>query len=349
MKAPHIKFRFDELSIVKGVRAEGPELTAAATMREKFAKEAGVKVPIVSENENRRFNKKTIILGTPTCCDLFRKMKKPKHDGWIINVDDEYITLLSGIPRGVLYATDQFLNSLKIEKDGFTLKKGSVLEEPSFPTRVIMHHWDPEFTTTEPEIMSRYRFNGCVMTGIESDSAVLLKDSFPEIYRLLENKARAQRLKRREGVRAKKLETIHNNFGINYYIYLAMGIPNELREAVYKNYPEIKGTDHPDSYEKAHICPSNPTSWKIWRAIVQEVIEMYPCATGVYMDIMHNGYGIYCQCERCRSMGLNAFPAEIKKESPLRDLQSFEKTGEEASLPHLDYGFETEKGKIAGK
>ena len=157
-------------------------------MREKFIKEAGAQVPILRENEKLRFKKKIIVLGTPSSCRLLQKMKKPKYDGWIRKVEDDNLTLLGGVSRGVLYATDQFLDSLNIDKDGFTIKKGTVIEEPTFPTRVIMHHWDPEFATTEPEIMSRYRFNGCVMMGIESVEAVLLKDSFPKGYRLLENK-----------------------------------------------------------------------------------------------------------------------------------------------------------------
>ena len=28
---------------------------------------------------------------------------------------------------------------------------------------------------------------------------------------------------------------------------------------------------------------------------------------------MHNGYGIYCQCEKCKASGLNTFPIELRK------------------------------------
>ena len=308
------QFRFDDTSIVIGARAAGPERTAAASIHETIVAQAGACIPIVSEEERRSLRPNILVIGTPDTCDLLREMRKPKHDGWLIDVQPGRITLLGGVPRGALYAADEFIDSIEIGPTGFTVSECHQLEEPTFSRRLIFHHWDPEFATDEPQLMSQHRFNACVLTGVPSSDGVLLKDSFPEVYRLVQDthRVRAQNRVLNELERAVKLTDNCDRYGIGYYVYLAVGLPGHLRDAVYSAHPDVKGTCHPDSYEKAHMCPSNPLSWELWRAIVSEIMGMYPGAQGVYLDIMHDGYGLYCQCERCRATGLDDFPAEIR-------------------------------------
>ena len=306
-----IKFRFAETIIVIGARAQGPERTAAASIRERIAGQAGADLPIVTEGEHNLPGANLLVIGTPDTCDVLRQMKKPRHDGWLIEVQRGRVTLLGGSPRGALYAADAFLDSIEIGADSFAVEGCRVLEEPSFPKRLIFHHWDPEFATEQPALMSRHRLNGCVLVGVPSSEGVLLQETFPDVYGLVQNREKAERCRLRELHRAEKLTANRECYGISTYVYLAVGLPSHLRDAVYKAHPDVKGVSHPNSYESAHICPSNPTSWVIWRAIVEEIIAIYPGAEGLYLDIMHNGYGIYCQCDRCRAMGLDDFPAEL--------------------------------------
>ena len=162
------------------------------------------------------------------------------------------------------------------------------------------------------KIIKRCRFNSFIF-GQNVSNGVLLKESFPEIYNLMKNREDAEKCNRKELDIDKRFKEIRNKYGIDNYTYLALGIPKHLREAVYETYPNIKGVSRPNSYESAHICPSNPISWEIWRAIVKEVVQIHSSAEGIYLDIMHNGYGIYCQCDRCRATGINEFPAELRK------------------------------------
>lgn len=325
-------FSFDEVSIVTGVRAEGPEITAAASIRERFAKEAEVDVPVVSEDKMDLFKNNLIVIGTPETCDMLREMKRPKWDGWLIDVEHGRVTLLGGMPRGALYATDQFLDLVKVGLDGFTIEKCSIIEEPSFQKRIIYLNpecfyagpeffssgleffLDPNLSDTYVELIRRNRFNTFVIVSSALDS-VVLEESFPEVYKSLKEKEKTQAEKWRlkELDKAKKLEEIRNRYGIDYYVRITIGIPGHLHGAVYRIYPDVKGKDNPDSFEKAAICPSNTISWKIWHAVVEEVLEMYPGADGLFLEIMYDGYGIYCQCDKCRDVGLNEFPAEIRK------------------------------------
>jgi len=311
-----LQIRFDELSIVIGEKANGPELTAAASIRDRFAEQNGIKIPVVNENERHLFKKNLLVIGTPESCAMLQKMKKPKYDGFLIDTDNEKIVLLGGIPRGTIYAADKFLKSIKIKTESFTIEDRDILEEPAFKTRFFMNYnmWNLPFKAEELDIMRHYRFNSCLF-GINCSDAILLKESFPEIYNLTKDKKNVEKHRKIQSGIAEKMQEIHDKYAIDNYVYLTLGIPDHLRDAVYKTYPGIKGISRPDSYEKAHICPSDPMSWKIWHAIVSEVIELHPSAAGIYLDIMHDGYGINCQCDKCRANGLSEFPAELRKAS----------------------------------
>ncbi len=347
-KSSDTKFRFDDLCIVRGKNAEGVELTAADAIQKKFADRSGEKVPLIKEGDSRRYRKNLIVLGTPATCDRLQKLKKPKHDGWEISVDNDNVTLLGGLPRGVLYAADHFLDSINITRTGFSIQKKCVREEPSFQTRLFLDYGmeNPDFKLTDADLLRRHRYNACMM-GIYTSNAILLKNSLPKVYRLVKNRARAEKFIQRERRRAQHLDIMRKNFDIDYYIYFTLGIPNHLRETVYKIYPDIKGVDHPDSYESAHICPSNPTSWKVWHSIVQEVFDLYPGATGIYLDIMHNGYGIYCQCEKCKASGLNTFPIELRK-ALLETYKVIKKNKKKLIYHTWTSGAKPRKGKSSG-
>jgi hypothetical protein len=82
-----------------------------------------------------------------------------------------------------------------------------------------------------------------------------------------------------------------------------------LYAAAVKAYPSVKGTPAPASFEKAFLCPSDPMTWKIIRAYVQDFMEQSG-ADGLYATFWDR-YGLYCQDDRCLRTGLNRFPDEL--------------------------------------
>jgi len=308
-----LNFNFAGISIVIGAKAKEPEIEAAALICAGFEKKSGIRLKTITEDEKNLFKQKFIVIGTPDTCSMLEKIKKPAYDGFLIDAKSEKIILLGGTPGGALYAAGKFLELIEINPDGFSIKEGAVLEEPSFKTRFFLDYnsYDLPLNPIEIELMRSNRFNSC-MFGTNCSSAILLKDSFSQIYRLVKEKNNALANKKKQAVIAEKLAEIKRRYGIENYIYLMLGIPDHLREAVYETFPEIKGISRPDSYEKAHMCPSESVTWKIWHAIVNEVIDMHPDASGIYLDIMHDGFGINCQCDRCRANGLSEFPKELR-------------------------------------
>jgi len=49
------------------------------------------------------------------------------------------------------------------------------------------------------------------------------------------------------------------------------------------------------------ICPSHPALWKMMRANLNDIFELYPAADGLILTTGDNGADIFCQCKSCRN------------------------------------------------
>ena len=83
-----------------------------------------------------------------------------------------------------------------------------------------------------------------------------------------------------------------------------------LYAAFLEVYPSAKGVSEPHSWEKAALCPSDPATWKLFRAYVRECARQSQ-ADGISATFWDQ-FGIFCHDERCRNNGLNHFKNELQ-------------------------------------
>ncbi len=227
-----------------------------------------------------------------------------KRDGYRISFDHD-CALVQGVrPRSLLYAA----GDVDLWKDE---RSATYVREPSFAVRSGQY--------TEGRTVAEYvaEMGVNIIVDQQNRQVVTLKETFPEVYNEL---SPADKVKL-DAARANSIEKIRkfarecHDADVPFYQFLygndiTLWSP-VLYQAALKAYPSIKGVPVASSWEKAYLCPSDPITWKLIKAYVQELLDQSG-ADGMYATFWDR-YGIYCQDDRCRRDGLNTFPNELYK------------------------------------
>lgn len=230
------------------------------------------------------------------------KAKSLKYDGYIILFRDGGALICGARPRSLLYAAGDW----RLWKE---VSSGSFVREPSFAIRTGQY----DENRSVAEYVAELGVN--IIIGKPNDYVVTLEETLPEVYARLDQRERAR-------LAATKAERMRKNLAfakechdadVDFYAFLfgsdfARWSP-ALYEAALRVYPTIKGVAAPASFEKASLCPSDPATWKLIRAYIQD-LSAQTGADGLYVTFWDH-YGLYCQDERCRRNGLNRFPDEL--------------------------------------
>lgn len=230
------------------------------------------------------------------------KAKSLRHDGYVIVFRNGGALIYGARPRSLLYAA----GDLRQWKE---ITSGAFLREPDFAIRTGQY----DDSRTVAEYVAALGVN--LVIGKPNDAVVTLKETLPEVYKQLapdeQTRLDAARDERRRQNLAFAREC--HDADVDFYAFLFGNTFSFWSPALYraalKAYPSVKGTTAPASFEKADLCPSDPLTWKLVRAYVQEFIEQTG-ADGMYATFWDH-YGMYCQDDRCRLSGLDKFPDEL--------------------------------------
>jgi len=233
---------------------------------------------------------------------LSPKAKQIRHDGYIIVFRNGGALIYGARPRSLLYAAGDW----RLWKDQ---SAGTLVQEPDFAIRTAEY----DSNRSVAEYVADLGVN--VLIAKPNDAVVTLKDTLPEVYRRLSteeqvrlDQARAERMKRNQELarqcRDADVELYAFLFGSDFELW-----SNALYQAVLKAYPSVKGTPGPVSFEKARLCPSDPMTWKVIRAYVQDFMDQ-SFADGLYTTFWDK-YGLDCQDDRCTRNGLSKFTNQV--------------------------------------
>lgn len=223
-----------------------------------------------------------------------------KYDGYMIAFHEGGALILGKRPRSLLFAAgDSALWRGKTE--------GAYVREPDFELRSSHGARGRSIAEVVAEV-------GANQVG-GLPAVATLKDRFPNVFNLL-SRADQERLTQMQSRMAERskvflqechdadVEVYTSIYGNNFEHWSA-----PLYQAVIKTYPSTQGTPEPNSWEKAPLCPSDPMTWKIYDAYIQELVEQ--SGADGFLAIFWDQYGMYCQDERCQKNGLNKFPNEL--------------------------------------
>lgn len=234
--------------------------------------------------------------------ELGPKARSLKYDGYMIAFRDGGALICGARPRSLLYAAGDW----RLWKD---ISAGDFVREPSFAIRTGQYDENRSVAEYVAELGAN------VIIGKPNDHVVTLKETLPEVYARLD----PQEKERLEAARAARMrENLElaracHDADVDFYAFLFGGDFARWSPALYraalKAFPSIKGAAAPASFEKASLCPSDPLTWKLVRAYLEDLIAQTG-ADGLYVTFWDH-YGLYCQDERCRRNGLNKFSNEL--------------------------------------
>jgi hypothetical protein len=233
---------------------------------------------------------------------LGEKAKAIRHDGYLIVFRNGGALIYGNRPRSLLYAA----GDCRLWKDR---SAGTFVREPDFAIRTGQYNANRAVA----EYVAELGVNRLI--GKPNDAVVTLKQTLPEVYGQLSpaeqtrlNRARAERAQRH----AAFARACHDA-DVEYDAFLYGNDFTLWSPALYRAalaaYPSVQGRPAPASWEKAYLCPSDPLTWKLVRAYLQDFMEQ-SAADGMVATFWDR-YGIYCQDDRCQQSGLNKFPNEI--------------------------------------
>jgi hypothetical protein len=233
---------------------------------------------------------------------LGSRAKEIRHDGYMVVFRNGGALIYGVRPRSLLYAAGDW-------RLWNHQSAGTLVQEPDFAIRTGEY----DANRSVAEYVAELGVN--VLIGKPNDAVVTLKETLPDVYRQLTSdeqarldNARAERVKRHQELARKcrdaDVELYAFLFGNDFELW-----SNALYQAALKAYPSVKGTPGPASFEKARLCPSDPMTWKIIRAYVQDFMEQ-SFADGLYATFWDK-YGLDCQDDRCLRNGLSKFPNQV--------------------------------------
>lgn len=230
------------------------------------------------------------------------KAKTIRHDGYVITFRGGGALIYGARPRSLLFAA----GDLRQWKDRTS---GAYLREPDFAIRTGQY----DDSRTVAEYVAALGVN--VLIGKPNDAVVTLKETLPEVYRQLSPEEQARLDHARDERKRQNLAFAKecHDADVDFYAFLFGNTFSFWSPALYraalKAYPSVKGTPGPASFEKADLCPSDPLTWKLVRAYIQDFMDQSG-ADGMYATFWDH-FGMYCQDERCQHSGLNKFPNEL--------------------------------------
>jgi hypothetical protein len=228
-------------------------------------------------------------------------------DGYLIKFDGNRALVFGKRPRSLLYAA----GDLHWWKDRTS---GLYVRQPAFEHR---NSNIKEENIGIADMVATLGVNVLFFSRMSRIDFVTLEDKFPEIFNALSKEEQDQLHKHKEeAIKAsQKYLTLCHNADVDYYPFIygndiARWSP-EMMKAIYKVYPKLQGERALQSWEKASLCPSEPKTWEIIEAYMEECSRIYN-ADGFFVTFW-DWYGIYCQCDRCKASGMNTFPEQLKK------------------------------------
>ncbi len=225
-----------------------------------------------------------------------------QEDGYRITFRDGAAIVAGVRPRSLLYAA----GDARLWKDK---SSGTFLREPSFAIRTGQY----DENRTVAEYVAELGVNAIIQK--QNRAVVTLKETFPEVFGALspEDQTRLERARAAGAKQNQNFAKECHDADVPFYAFLYGNDvtlwSKPLYEVALKLYPSIQGTPAPQSWEKAYLCPSDPITWKLIRAYVQDFLQQTG-ADGLYATFWDR-YGIYCQDERCQRDGLNRFSNEL--------------------------------------
>lgn len=232
-----------------------------------------------------------------------RELRPVQHDGYAILFRNGGAIIYGARPRSLLYAAGDW----RLWKDKTA---GEFRREPDFAVRTGQYN---DESRTVAEYVAELGVNAII--GRPNDAVVTLKETLPEVFNALsaEDQARLEKGKAERMKRNAEFARACRDVDVSFYAFLygndfTLWSP-ALYKAALKVYPSIRGAPAPASWEKAYLCPSDPLTWKLVRAYVEDFVTQTG-ADGIYATFWDR-YGIYCQDERCQRDGLNKFPNEL--------------------------------------
>lgn len=222
-------------------------------------------------------------------------------EGYAIVFDGGTARIFGQRPRSLLYAAGDF-HHWKMQTNGvFQRQPAFALRSASLHGRLPL----PDYVATL----------GINMVIGPAEAPVSLEETLPEVFGKLsgDQQAAVRRSAARQAAEHARIATACHDADVDYYPLLygnnfSRWSP-ELYAAALQAFPDARGTDASNSWEKAALCPSAPATWKLVRAYVGEFARRSG-ADGLYATFW-DSYGLFCQCERCAANGLNQFSNEL--------------------------------------
>jgi len=225
-----------------------------------------------------------------------------RYDGYMIVFRNSGALIYGARPRSLLYAAGDW----RIWKDK---SSGTLIREPDFAVRTGEY----DANRSVAEYVAELGVN--VLIAKPNDAVVTLKDTLPEVYRQLtpEDQLRLEKAKAERRKQHEEFARECRDADVPFYAFLFGNDfdfwSHALYQAALKAYPSVQGTPGERSFEKARLCPSDPMTWKIIRAYVEDFMEQ-SYADGLYATFWDH-YGLNCQDDRCTRDGLHRFPNQV--------------------------------------
>jgi hypothetical protein len=228
-----------------------------------------------------------------------------KYDGYIARFDTDRALFVGKRPRSLLFAAGDVV-WWKNKNSGVYLR------QPAF------EHRNCNIRENDvAELVTYLGTNTLLVNGMAKSDYITLEEKFPAIFQSLspESQERIRRNKERAIKQGERYAKLCHDADVDFYPFLygndIIRWSKGLTEAIYKVYPSVKGTRATLSWEKASLCPSEPKTWDLVRAYVDECVKVMQ-GDGFFVTFW-DWYGINCQCEKCKANGLNHFDNQLKK------------------------------------
>lgn len=225
-----------------------------------------------------------------------------KHDGYTAAFLNGGVLIRGVRPRSLLFSA----GDVHLWKDR---TNGVLVRDPSFAIRTAAYHGDG---LSMAEYVATFGIN--LLIG-SRQGTVTFEKTMPGIFNSLSPQEQQRLLSqsRSSGEESARFARACADADISFcpFIYgnnFRLWSP-VLYRAVTNCHPTSVGIAATSSWEKASLCPSDPATWQVIEAYVREFAERAG-GDGIYTTFWDN-YGIDCQCERCRTSGMNQFSNQL--------------------------------------
>jgi hypothetical protein len=225
-----------------------------------------------------------------------------QRDGYAVQTQTNSVMICGARPRSLLYAAGE-------PHRWIDRTAGVWVRNPDFALR--LSGWHPRLEAAELAATL-----GANTFTAPLPASVSLRDQMPEVYAKLSPDVQQRLVAGVEPAMKRNAEIVKEFHDADLTVFSELPYGNNFSrwsppvyEAFLAVYPSARGVPEQHSWEKAALCPSDPATWKLLDAYVEEWARQSQ-ADGVAATFWDQ-YGMFCHDSRCKANGLDQFKNEL--------------------------------------